>query len=637
MQFINKKIKLFRYRALLVFILVFFQLPVLAGFLELPTITESPTLERKTFLRDMDIPSVRDRNPDPTSGPRLAVSEFRLQGIVEFPDLGITREAIGKIVESIRFDMMAEDKLLTSGYTLEELGELSDLLVKIEDETTDRHAGPLEVQRLVWLIREQRAKRGITLGMIETVADKITNFYRERGFILAKAYIPKQEVREGIVTLTLLLGILGEVDVKNNTLYNSNYISSVFDDMLTVPVTNKNVDEKLYLLNDYPGLNLTGFFEPGSQVGDTKLNLNVASESIYDASLRFDNHGTKETGEYRLYGEVLVNNVLGYADLLHIGALYAFEPSNATFYQLKYGVNLFSPRFRISAGVSKNEFVLAEGNSESISTLNLQGATNQKDIKLSYKLKRSRTTTYSVDLQLSSIESILRVGALDGTGDIGLDDEVQNESIVYNFDILQEKNRQLHQGFMKYTVGKFIKGLSDGQKEKYTIFQTNYVFLTFWELPYFESETRIIVRSSLQYSGQALSSISQFALAGPTRVRSFFVNKFFSDDGVHVGADWVFQAPDFFDVVIGQSNLKNIAQPFLFADIAYGKAYSLDLAQQNSTSTLSSIGFGFKFSYRGSLNSSLQFAFPLQSNISPNDLSPKDDNVKIVFDVDYRF
>ena len=625
------------YRIICLWGIFLFQQIGYAGFLELPDITETPTLERKTYLQDMDIPSVRERNPDPQAGPRLAVKEFRLQGIVEFPELGITREAIGKLVEQIRFDMMAEDKLLESGYTLEELGELSDLLVKIEDETVDRHAGPLEVQRLVWLIREQRAKRGITLGMIETIADKITNFYRERGFILAKAYIPKQEVRQGIVTLTLLLGILGEAEVKNNSLYDADYIKAVFDDSLTKPVTNSVIDEKLYLINDYPGLYVTGFFEPGAQVGDTKLNINVVSESRYDFNVRLDNHGTAETGKNRLYAEALVNNTLGFSDLLHIGVLRTASPSNSTFWQVRYGANIYSPRFRVTAGVSENEFVLGSGNSEAVTSLNLKGKTNQSDIMLTYKIKRSRASTLSVDLVSEKIESTLRVGALDESGDIGLDDEVENTSLIYHYDILQEQERRLHQGYFKYTNGKFIKGVEDNQKEKYNILLADYVFLTFWKIPFFDSETRVILRSSLQYAGQALSSISQFALAGPTRARGFPVNKFFADDGVHIGIDWIFKAPDFLDMPIGKSNLKKIVQPFLFADYAYGQSYSLDTTKSDTTVTLANVGFGFKFSYGGNFNSNLQFAFPVTSEFSSADLDTPDDNMKVVFEIDYRF
>ncbi len=609
----------------------------IAGFLELPDISETPTLERKTYLEDMNIPNVRERNPDPTAGPRLAVKEFRLQGIVEYPELGITRAAIGKLVEKIRFDMMAEEKLLESGYTLEELGELSDLLVNIEEETPDRHAGPLEVQRLVWLIREQRAKRGITLGMIETVADKITNFYRERGFILAKAYIPKQEVRKGIVTLTLLLGVLGEAEVKNNSMYNAKAIASVFDDILTLPVTNSSIDEKLYLINDFPGLYVTGFFEPGSQVGDTKLNINVVSESRFDFNVRVDNHGTDETGRNRYYVEALANNLLGLSDLLHVGVLRTASPSNSTFWQVKYGENLFSPRFRMTLGRSNNEFILGSGNTEAVTNLNLTGETQQTELVLSYKLKRSRAFTHSIDFVREVIDSKLRVGALDETGDIGLDDKIENNSISYNYDILEEESRSLHQGFFKFKQGKFIKGVEEGQDSSYEIFSADYIYLTFWKVPFFDSETRVIARSSIQYSGKALSSINQFALAGPTRSRGFAVNESFADDGIHLGVDWVFKAPEFMDIKVGGSNLKKIIQPFLFADIAYGQTYSLVVSESDSTATLANIGFGLKFSYKGNLNSNLQFAFPVKNDFSSADLQTKSDSVRVVFEIDYRF
>src|SRR5690625_5634838 len=86
----------------------------------MPDLTDLPELERDSLLLDMDIPPVRERDSDPHAGPRLNVTEFRVQGIVEFPKLGIYRSEIIERVEQIRFDFMNEDTLLESGYTLEE-------------------------------------------------------------------------------------------------------------------------------------------------------------------------------------------------------------------------------------------------------------------------------------------------------------------------------------------------------------------------------------------------------------------------------------------------------------------------------------------------------------------------------------
>src|SRR5690606_392139 len=287
-----------------------------AGFLEMPDTTEVPQFERESLLLDMDIPPVRERDPDPQAGPRLNVKEFRVQGIIEYPELGITREKIIEQVEAIRFDMMAENKLLESGYTLDELGEVSDLIAEIEKSTEGQHVGPLEVQRLVFLIREQRRQRGITLGMIETVANTITRYYRERGFILAKAYIPEQHVRDGVVNLTLLLGELGEVEVHNNDDYSDWMIKRAFSGDLAEPVLSSRIEEKLFLISDLPGLSAQGFFGPGSQVGDTKLNVNVLSGRWYEATIRSDNHGSARTGEYRVYLGGIWNNPTGTGDQL---------------------------------------------------------------------------------------------------------------------------------------------------------------------------------------------------------------------------------------------------------------------------------------------------------------------------------
>lgn len=608
-----------------------------AGFLEMPEITEMPDLERKSMLKDLDIPSVRDRDPDPQAGPRLNVEKFKLQGIVEYPELGITKKEINELIEGIRFDLMQEYRVEKSGFTKTELEEVSTLLVEIEEETMERHVSDLEVQKLVWLIREQRSSRGITLGTIETIADRITQFYRERGFILAKAYIPQQEVRDGIVTLTLLLGTLGEVEVHDSKLYNSKLLSSTFDDMLSQPVTSSAVEENLYLINDFPGVIATGFFQPGTQVGDTKLNINVKNEKTFDANFRFDNHGSEQTGLYRLYGEAFLYNPLGNADQLQVSSLLTMSPSNTTYYQFRYSSRVLSPRLTLSAGASNNDFVLGPGNSETIDRLGIFGQTKQYDISASYSFKRSRTASYYGDFVFDEIESQTRVGVVDNGSNPSLDDIVNNISYIFRYDLLDEENKMLHQGDVKLVSGKFKSGADIGQDEKYNILNLNYSLLTFWDIPFFDANSRIIYRASLQYTGSALSSINQSSLAGPSKARGYPVNQFSADNAFYTGIDLIFNAPEFFDVSIGESNLQKMVQPFIFFDAAYGQVISLDPAFDDDTGQLFDAGVGFQFSYLNNINGNLQFAFPLNEKFTNDEVNPPDDNYKIVFDFQYSF
>ena len=608
-----------------------------AGFIEMPEITEVPDLERKSLLKDLDIPSVRDRDPDPESGPRLNVTRFKLQGIVEYPELGITRKDIDKLIEGIRFDLMQEYDIEKSGFTKAELEEVSNLLVEIEEETLDRHVTDLEVEKLIWLVREQRSNRGISLGTIETVADRITQFYRERGFILAKAYIPRQEVRDGVVTLTLLLGTLGEVEVSNSTLYDEDYLAAAFDEMLTKPVTSTSVEENLYLINDYPGVLATGFFQPGAQVGDTRLNLDVRLEKEFEATARFDNHGSDQTGEYRFYAEGLWNNPLGNADQLQIAALLAVEPANTVYGLFRYSSRVLSPRLSASVGFASNDFVLGPGNSESINNLELEGKTQQADVTATYRFKRSRTQNYFGVALFERIKSTIRLGALPGAGDVGLDDTIRNLSLVFRYDILAEESKILHQGDVKLTAGEFLDGAEIGQDEQYNILNANYSLLTFWRLPYFDADTRLIYRASLQYASSPLSSISQFTLAGPTKARGYPINQFSADNALYLAVDWVFEAPEFFDMRIGHSNLRNIARPFVFADASWGEVLSLVDSVENGTGQLVDVGFGIQFSYLASVRGNVQLAFPVSEDFSSDDIDVPNDSVKLVMDIQYSF
>ena len=647
-------------KVILLFVGVVLSGAAFGGFLKLPDTTEVPKLERKSLLKDLDIPPVRDRDPDPQGGPRLNVTEFRIQGLVEYPKLGISREAIIKQVEDIRFDLMQEGELTDSGFTLDELGELSDLIGEIEEETEGRHVGPSEVQRIVFLVREQRRKRGITLGMIETVADTITRYYRERGFILAKAYIPQQKVRDGVVTLTLLLGELGDVEIQNNKRAHKGHIRSVLKGKINEPVTSKRIEEALYLINDIPGLSAQGYFQPGKQVGDTQLNVNVLQEEWYTANIRLDNHGSDETGVNRLYGDVFIHNPLGIGDELHLSILNSFNPSNTVFGSARYSTHLFTPRWRASIGSSRNDFIStvpifdSENDEEDI-IASLEGESVVSDISIKRIFRRSRVRNFSADLTFTSIESDLFLAPSDNSSNNDPDGDgsggaipLQNNSITnlrlgFNFDVLVEKSRKLHAGTISLTSTDSapvietleVDGDGIGQQiestESAIFLSWDYTNLSFFRIPTTNYETRVVLKSSGQIAGKALGNLNQLSLTGPTKLRAFDVNATQYDDGIYLGIDWILKFPDG-PRMFGQ-RFGDIFQPFLFLDTGFGKLYGVDSDTPDIEANLSDIGVGLKFGL-GNFSGSLTFANPITSEFGVEGLETSSN---MYFDMQYRF
>lgn len=616
-----------------------------AGFLEMPDTSEVPEFERESLLLDLDVPALRDRDPNPAAGPRLNVKEFRVQGLVEYPEFGITRKAIIEQVEKIRFDMMEEGELLESGYTMNEIKEVSDLIAQIEKETEGRHVDPVDVQKLVFLIREQRRQRGITLGMIETVADRITRYYRERGFILAKAYIPKQHVRDGVVTITLLLGQLGEVEANNNKLYSDRFVKRIFKPLLGKPVSNNNIEERLYLLNDLPGVSASGYFEPGAQVGDTKLNINFNRERRFNSNMRLDNHGSEATGEYRAYADFYWNNPLGLGDELQLGVLGSFNPENSVYGSARYSLPLYTPRTQFSLGVSSNDFVTDDGSS-GLTNFEISGKSLVADAKLIYKISRSRINNQNITLAYSEINSQIEFGSLSNSG---LDKTVNKLDLGYSFDLLNEKKRVLHQGGISITYSEFVEGAEEGQDLEATLVSLDYSRLSFLKIPFTQKESKLILRTVGQYSGASLSEVLQFGLAGPTRARGYKINEFFADDAVYIGADWVFDGPQFSGKTFAGERWDKLLQPFLFIDAAYGVNNAILEGEESVKTHLVDAGVGLKLAFRNGLRGNLTLAFPIDAKNSAMESLDEEieeetnidrtpgDGAKLYFDFQYSF
>lgn len=597
-----------------------------SSFLEMPDTTEVPAFEEESLRLDLDVPGVRERSPDPQAGPRLNVREFRVQGLVEYPEMGITRAEVMKEVEALRFDMMDEGEMLESGYTLDELSSLSDLIAEIEEDTKGRHVGPLEVQRVVFHVREQRRKRGITLGMIETVADTITQYYRERGFILAKAYIPKQQVRDGVVNLTVLMGNLGEVRVENSDLYKDRTLARVFDGVLDKPVKAGVIEERLFFVNDLPGVRARGFFEPGQQVGDSRMVLNVTDERRLDANLRVDNHGSETSGEYRLYGDVYWHNPLGIGDQLQVGVLNSYSPDNSLYGMFRYRMPAYFTRLKFSFGASNNDFLVGDSRSEDLDTLSLEGSSEVIDAELDYQLRRTRLSNRSVHLRWAEIDSFMDFVNANFTRH----SVVHNVSLEYRFDRLDEERRLLHQGGLSVTRSTFVER-SDVDAElpdKPTIYNLDYTLLGFWRLPFTDLGTRIVSRTSVQYAGEPLLSVNQFSLSGPRKARAYALNAYFADDGVHTGIDWIFP---------GFGPLEEALQPMLFADYGYGESYAIIDGNEDTRGEYSNVGLGFRINVAG-VRGSLTVAQPLSArNTALENDDHLTDDVKAYFDLQYSF
>lgn len=585
--------------------------------------------------QDGTIPPVVERNPDPQAGPRIWVNRFKLDAMPEFPERDITRESVGRLVEQLRYDSMKLSSHIAYGYSRQDLVDIAQIISEIEGRGIFAEVTPLDVETLMDIISEQRLKRGLTHGQLEEIAQAVTRMYRERGYFLARAYIPAQEVTGGEVELRVLEGRLGNVAVQGEHRYRDSLLTDAFLPLVGETVTAENVQEAMYLSNDLPGVSLFGYFTAGEQVGETQLNLTVRNEKRWDALLRLDNHGSDLTGEYRAFAQFQLLNPTGAGDRLQLGVLQTGEPANSTYGMLDYEVPVFGLRDRIGVMGSYNDYVV--GGTGSLDDIAGESVTGE--LSWTHAFLRGRKRNFSTGLLFAEKRSDL--AGIGGT--FQKVERSQNAGLGLDWDSLFEQSRVLARAGARLESGSVQEGLEDGQEDAFGKLYADGSVLFFVPLPFSDRDSRMVVNTVLQWSDVKMPSVELYSLGGPNGVKGFAPTAFSADRAGYLGAEWFLPMPKFLDFgLAGNRSLADVLQFTLFADGGYGTQVALEpsvgVPPADQWGWLASAGVGARVAWGGRFGAQLTVAQPLGKGFSDPDVDAgTEEELRAWLDMTYQF
>ncbi|WP_253189280.1 ShlB/FhaC/HecB family hemolysin secretion/activation protein [Brevundimonas sp. LM2] len=162
----------------------------------------------------------------------------------------------------------------------------------------------------------------LTLPELRNMAARITRFYNARGYVLAQAYLPAQDVVGGTVTLAVVEGRYGAIDLRNESGLADRQVRGLIAGLNPGdPVALAPLERRLLLLSDTPGVIVKSTLSPGAEVGTSDLTVDLARAPRIYGSLEADNAGNRYTGAYRLGGSVNLANATGFGDLLSLRLL----------------------------------------------------------------------------------------------------------------------------------------------------------------------------------------------------------------------------------------------------------------------------------------------------------------------------
>ena len=176
---------------------------------------------------------------------------------------------------------------------------------------------------------------------LNDAATKVRAYYRERGYFLAQAYLPQQEIKNGVIEIAVIEARIGKValNMKEGTRYSEGLVRGIVEAHLRQGhiITENGLETPLLLLNDFPNAVVTSEIKPSQTIGAADLTIHVSnSPGWLSGSVDVDNYGNRFTGAIRTGVSLSVNNPLSLGDQLSYRAFRTDD--EMSFYRVAYAV-----------------------------------------------------------------------------------------------------------------------------------------------------------------------------------------------------------------------------------------------------------------------------------------------------------
>ncbi len=471
-----------------------------------------------------------------------------------------------------------------------------------------------------------------TLGRLQQLADKVTNYYRAKGLVLATAYVPAQDVVNNTVELHLLMGELSDVEVSGATSYDAETISRVFADQIGRPLKKEDIESSLLRVLDYPGLDISGVLEPGEYVGSTKMLININREDRVSGALYLDNKGSQYSGEERLGLDLSVNNPLGLADRLTLNFIIQNKPNvdgdysvdNAKYSGATYEFSPVDSDYIASLHYHQSDYEVGRD----LATFAFAGKSKQWKAGLKKQLGRSRTRNSYVKAELIHDQVENTQGSVKSS-----DDRLTALAATYGYDFsdnifgggFTRGEVSVQHGFAGALGAMDNKDRNASRSSSKGPAPADFNILEFNLSRYqrLSDNNALILKLNAQYSPDSLFSVKQFSLGGFDSVRAYPGGEYLADSGFYTGFELISNAPGFTDrPAFNDRTWGEVLQFMLFADYAHGYKNNA-LIGEESELELSGLGVGLRFLPAESFTATLTVATPIGSREASNNRDPQ--------------
>ena len=273
-----------------------------------------------------------------------------------------------RIMEQIAEDEAAKKNKVEQGEkpSAEEAGaEISFALQQVIWNPTE-----ILTKEQIQAVTESYIGKQVTLKDLREMAEKVTNLYRDKGYMTCGAVLPPQRIHDGVVELRLIEGKTGNVNLTGNRYTKTGYIMNRMGLKPGEVANTEKLNRDLRWFQGTNDIQLRVVMKPGAEEGTTDYDIMAFEPQNQSVTLYTDNDGYETSGRWRAGIFYNMKSVSGYRDSLRAH----FIGSRGTkAWGLGYSVPISRKGMRLDLDYSGNRTKVVKGELE---PLGVEGRSN---------------------------------------------------------------------------------------------------------------------------------------------------------------------------------------------------------------------------------------------------------------------
>ncbi len=358
---------------------------------------------------------------------------------------------------------------------------------------------------------------------------QLAAYYAYKGY-MARVFIAPQEFVNGVVTLTVVEGRLGQLKLDDTIDTNridvarmQRFISARVQPGKTL--TLGELGGALNILNEQPGIAARSTLRPGRGEGEVDVLLSATATPLASYGLQFNNNGNRATGEQQLSGSAVFSNPTGHFDQV---ALVLNAAEGVAFVSGDYSLAVGDRGLRVGANASQLRYRAIQAATGDFGS---KGDASTFGINASYPLQRNTYGSLSLNASLNRkhmTDEVTGIETANRTVNVG--------SVGFSGWRINPAIGGISRFGADLSTGRVDRSRNAGDLNQDALGrQTNGEFTKLaWRLGHMAplgERWNLVAGLSGQFANRGLESSERFALGGPNGVRAYPAGEGQGDEG----------------------------------------------------------------------------------------------------------